>query len=46
MNGSIKKDKKTGRYFCIVDIGIFFLTGKKRKIRKEDSLLKEKQKIL
>lgn len=31
MNGSVKKDKKTGKYFYIVDIDIDPLTGKRKK---------------
>ncbi len=34
MNGSVIKDRKTGKYFYIVDIGIDPLTGK-RKEKKE-----------
>ncbi|MED4676802.1 site-specific integrase [Bacillus nitratireducens] len=34
MNGSVKKDKKTGKYFYIVDIGIDPLTGKRKQKKK------------
>ncbi|MFE6704566.1 tyrosine-type recombinase/integrase [Bacillus thuringiensis] len=34
MNGSVKKDKKTGKYFYIVDIGIDHLTGKRKQKKK------------
>lgn len=30
MKGSIKKDKKTGKYFFVVDVGIDSLTGKRK----------------
>lgn len=30
MNGSVKKDKKTDKYFYIVVIGIGHLTGKRK----------------
>ncbi|KLA29502.1 hypothetical protein B4077_3563 [Bacillus cereus] len=46
MKGSVKKDKKTGKCFYIVDIGIDPLTGKRKQKRKGDSLLKKKQKML
>lgn len=38
MKGSVKKDKKTGKYFYIVDIGIDPLTGK-RKQKKQQKML-------
>ncbi|MCC2458311.1 integrase [Bacillus cereus] len=31
MKGSVKKDKKTGMYFYITDIGIDPLTGKRKR---------------
>ncbi|MDA1654272.1 site-specific integrase [Bacillus thuringiensis serovar kyushuensis] len=34
MKGSVKKDKKTGKYFYIVDIGIDPLTGKRKQKKK------------
>ncbi|RKF45300.1 integrase [Bacillus wiedmannii] len=34
MQGSVKKDKKTGKYFYIVDIGIDPLTGKRKQKKK------------
>nr|WP_248139834.1 hypothetical protein [Bacillus tropicus] len=43
MNGSVKKDKKTDKYFYIVVIGIGHLTGK-RKIKKENLLPKRSRK--
>ncbi|WP_413790609.1 tyrosine-type recombinase/integrase [Bacillus thuringiensis] len=36
MNGSVKKDKKTGKYFYIVDIGIDPLTGKRKQKKKRE----------
>lgn len=35
MKGSVKKDKKTGKYFYIVDIGRDSLTGKRKQKRKK-----------
>ena len=40
MKGSVKKDKKTGKYFYIVDIGIDPLTGKRKQKKKRDLLPK------
>ncbi|MDA2643556.1 MULTISPECIES: site-specific integrase [Bacillus cereus group] len=34
MKGSVKKDKRTGKYFYIVDIGIAPLTGKRKQKKK------------
>ncbi|PEB46347.1 hypothetical protein CON34_22085 [Bacillus thuringiensis] len=34
MNRSVKKDKKTGKYFYIVDVGIDPLTGKRKQKKK------------
>ncbi|USK98226.1 tyrosine-type recombinase/integrase [Bacillus tropicus] len=34
MKGSVKKDKKTGKYFYIVDIGMDPLTGKRKQKKK------------
>ncbi len=34
MKGSVKKDKKTGKYFYIVDIDIDPLTGKRKQKKK------------
>lgn len=34
MKGSVKKDKKTGKYLYIVDIGIDPLTGKSKQKKK------------
>ncbi|EOQ22262.1 hypothetical protein KQ1_05839 [Bacillus cereus BAG3O-1] len=34
MKGSVKKDKKVGKYFYIVDIGIDPLTGKRKQNKK------------
>ena len=45
MKGSVKKDKKTGKYFYIIDIGIDPLTGK-RKQKEEGFITKKKQKML
>lgn len=46
MKRSVKKDKRTGNYFYIVDIGIDPLTGKRKQKKKGDSLPKRKQKML
>lgn len=45
MKGSVKKDKKTGKYYYTVDIGIDPLTGKRKQKKKRDSLPKKKQKM-
>ncbi|MDF9761605.1 hypothetical protein OKW24_003378 [Peribacillus simplex] len=34
MKGSIKKDKKTGKYFYVIDMGIDPLTGKRTQKKK------------
>nr|WP_176535891.1 Arm DNA-binding domain-containing protein [Bacillus cereus] len=47
MKGSVKKDKKTGKYFYIVDIGIDPLTGKrKQKEKRVFTAKKEAENIL
>ncbi|EEL70789.1 DNA integration/recombination/invertion protein [Bacillus mycoides] len=46
MKGSVKKDKKTGKYFYIVDIGIDPLTGKRKQKKKRGFITKKKQKML
>jgi hypothetical protein len=34
MRGSVKKDKKTGKYYFVVDIGKDPLTGKRKQKKK------------
>jgi len=46
MQGSVKKDKTTGIYYFIVDIGKDSLTGKRKQKKKEDLKQKRKQKRL
>ncbi|PED86678.1 site-specific integrase [Bacillus cereus] len=41
MKGSVKKDKKTGKYFYIVDIGIDLLTGKRKQKKKRGFITKK-----
>lgn len=41
MKGSVKKDKKTGKYFYIVDIGIDPLTGKRKQKKKRGFITKK-----
>lgn len=41
MNGSVKKDKKTEKYFYIVDIGIDPLTGKRKQKKKRGFVTKK-----
>lgn len=35
MKGGVKKDKKIGKYFYIVDIGIDLLTSKRKQKKKK-----------
>ncbi len=46
MKGSVKKDKKTGKYFYIVDIGIDSLTGKRKQKKKRIHYQKEAENAL
>ena len=41
-----QKDKTTGKYFYIVDIGIDPLTGKRKQKKKRGFITKKKQKML
>ncbi|TKH33765.1 tyrosine-type recombinase/integrase [Bacillus cereus] len=41
MKGSVKKDKRTGKYFYIVDIGIDPLTGKRKQKKKRGFITKK-----
>ncbi|PGS99432.1 Arm DNA-binding domain-containing protein, partial [Bacillus cereus] len=41
MKGSVKKDKKTGKYFYTVDIGIDPLTGKRKQKKKRGFITKK-----
>ncbi|PQQ45498.1 integrase [Bacillus thuringiensis] len=41
MNGSVKKDKKTGKYLYIVDIVIDPLTGKRKQKKKRGFITKK-----
>ena len=41
MKGRVKKDKKTGKYFYIVDIGIDPLTGKRKQKKKRGFFTKK-----
>lgn len=41
MKGSVKKDKNTGKYFYIVDIGIDPLTGKRKQKKKRGFITKK-----
>nr|WP_257149606.1 Arm DNA-binding domain-containing protein [Bacillus cereus] len=41
MKGSVKKDKKTGKYYYIVDIGIDHLTAKRKQKKKRGFITKQ-----
>lgn len=41
MKGSVKKDKKTGKYYYTVDIGIDPLTGKRKQKKKRGFITKK-----
>jgi len=41
MKGSVKKDKRTGKYFYIVDIGIDPLTGRRKQKKKRGFITKK-----
>lgn len=43
MKGSVNKDKKTGKYFYIVDIGSDPFTGKRKQKKKRGFTIKKKK---
>ncbi|WP_350301827.1 Arm DNA-binding domain-containing protein [Peribacillus frigoritolerans] len=45
MKGSIMKDKKTGKYFYVIDMGIDPLTGKRTK-KKKRGIIRRKRSML